>query len=210
MLNHIVLYVKGETNAEVQCRDVMLKDILTIECVDSSVANKVKVMKILKIPEAGPQRQVISILKVIECIHKEYPNLQIENLGPPDLIVTYEEQEQEKKRFEYVKVALIGLVVFSGAAFSIMSFNNDISITKMFRQIYKLVTGEESSGFTVLEISYSIGISIGILVFFNHFGKRRFSVDPTPMEVEMRLYENDIASTLVDIYSRKGEELDVD
>lgn len=210
MLNHIVLYVKGETNAEVQCRDVMLKDILTIECVDSSVANKVKVMKVLKIPEEGPQRQVISILKVIECIHKEYPNLQIENLGPPDLIVTYEEQEQEKKRFEYVKVALIGLVVFAGAAFSIMSFNNDISITKMFRQIYKLVMGEESSGFTVLEISYSIGISIGILVFFNHFGKRRFSVDPTPMEVEMRLYENDIASTLVDIYSRKGDEVDVD
>ena len=70
--------------------------------------------------------------------------------------------------------------------------------------------GEESSGFTVLEISYSIGISVGILVFFNHFGKKRFSVDPTPMEVEMRLYENDIESTLVDIYSRKGEEQDVD
>ena len=30
------------------------------------------------------------------------------------------------------------------------------------------------------------------------------------MEVEMRLYENDIESTLVDIYSRKGEEQDVD
>ena len=62
----------------------------------------------------------------------------------------------------------------------------------------------------MLEISYSIGISVGILVFFNHFGKKRFSVDPTPMEVEMRLYENDIESTLVDIYSRKGEEQDVD
>ena len=119
-------------------------------------------------------------------------------------------QEQAKKRFEYVKVAVICLVVFAGAAFSIMSFNNDISITKMFGQIYKLVMGEESSGFTVLEISYSIGISVGILVFFNHFGKKRFSVDPTPMEVEMRLYENDIESTLVDIYSRKGEEQDVD
>ena len=108
-----------------------------------------------------------------------------------------------------MKVALIGLVVFAGAAFSIMSFNNDISITKMFRQIYQLVTGEESSGFTVLEISYSIGISIGILAFFNHFGKRRFSVDPTPMEVEMRLYENDIQTTLIETYSRKGKEQDV-
>lgn len=210
MSNHAVLYLKGEKNAEVTCKDVMLKDILTVECADQTVANRVKVMKILKIPEDGPHRVVVSILKVIACIHKEYPGLQIENLGPPDLIVTYEGGEQEKKKLEYVKVGVICLLVFAGAAFSIMSFNNDISITKMFGQIYELITGKESSGFTVLEISYSIGISIGILVFFNHFGKKRFSVDPTPMEVEMRLYENDIESTLVDIYSRKGEEQDVD
>ena len=49
----------------------------------------------------------------------------------------------------------------------------------------------------------------GILVFFNHFGRKRFSVDPTPMEVEMRLYENDILTTLVENYSRKGKEVDV-
>ena len=51
---------------------------------------------------------------------------------------------------------------------------------------------------------------IGILTFFNHFGKKRLSVDPTPMEVEMRLYENDIQTTLVETYSRKEKELDVD
>ena len=55
-----------------------------------------------------------------------------------------------------------------------------------------------------------IGIIIGILTFFNHFGKKRLSVDPTPMEVEMRLYENDIQTTLVETYSRKEKELDVD
>ena len=64
-------------------------------------------------------------------------------------------------------------------------------------------------GFTLLEVTYSIGIIIGILVFFNHFGRKRFSVDPTPMEVEMRLYENDIQTTLVENYSRKGQEVDV-
>ena len=58
-------------------------------------------------------------------------------------------------------------------------------------------------------MTYSIGIIIGILVFFNHFGRKRFSVDPTPMEVEMRLYENDIQTTLVENYSRKGKEVDV-
>ena len=76
-------------------------------------------------------------------------------------------------------------------------------------QIYELVTGTKSAGFTVLEFTYSIGIAIGILTFFNHFGKRRFSVDPTPIEVEMRLYENDLQTTLIENSSRKEQELDV-
>ena len=80
----------------------------------------------------------------------------------------------------------------------------------MFGQIYEQLTGTVSDGFTVLELTYSIGLVIGILTFFNHFGKKRFSVDPTPMEVEMRLYENDIQTTLIENISRKGKELDVD
>ena len=72
-----------------------------------------------------------------------------------------------------------------------------------------MITGREGSGFTVLEISYSIGLSLGILIFFNHLGKKRFTVDPTPMEVQMRLYENDIQTTLVENAAREGVEIDV-
>ena len=86
--------------------------------------------------------------------------------------------------------------------------NNDVDVTKLFSQLHELVTGQETSGFTILEITYSIGITVGILIFFNHFGKKRFTVDPTPMEVQMRLYENDIQTTLVEDSARKGAELD--
>ncbi len=48
------------------------------------------------------------------------------------------------------------------------------------------------------------------MTFFNHLGKKRLSVNATPMEVEMRLYENDIQTTLVETYSRKEKELNVD
>ena len=90
-----------------------------------------------------------------------------------------------------------------------MAFNNDVDVDKLFGYIYYWMTGKQSSGFTILEVSYSVGITIGILVFFNHFGKRRFSVDPTPIEVEMRLYENDLQTTLIENISRKEQELDV-
>lgn len=205
-----ILYIKGEKNTEVKERNVTLGDILTMECSNPSIMNRVKPLRILKIPEKGPRRYVISILKIVECIHQEIPGLQVQNEGESDLIVTCEE-EKKKNRFLYgIKVAAVAGITFIGAAFSIMAFNNDVSVTKMFSQIYLLLTGEESNGFTLLELTYCIGLIVGILLFFNHFGRKKFTADPTPMEVEMRLYENDIQTTLIEAYSRKGKEVDVD
>lgn len=205
------LYIKGERDVEITKTDVTLGDILTFECSNKTVIPKVKTMKILKIPDNGKkeQRFVISILKIIACIHEQYPNLDIQNLGETDIIITYENQKTPGKLFHILKTAFVIVLTFCGAAFSIMAFNNDISVTKLFSQIYEAMTGAKSSGFTILEISYSVGIAVGILMFFNHFGKKRFTVDPTPLEVQMRLYENDIQTTLVEDASRRKEELDV-
>ena len=207
--NPDTLYIKGERDVEVTKREVTLGDILSFECSNKALIPKVKALKILKIPENGQKRYVISILKIIACIHAQYPGVEIRNLGESDLIVTYENQKTPGMAVHLFKTAFVVVLTFTGAAFSIMAFNNDVSVPKLFDQIYQWVTGIKPDGITIMEISYSIGISIGILVFFNHFGKKRFSVDPTPLEVQMRLYENDIQTTLVEDASRKEEELDV-
>lgn len=64
-----------------------------------------------------------------------------------------------------VKSFFVLLVTFIGAGFSIMSFNNDVNVPKLFDQIYYLVTGTTSDGFTILELTYSLGMSVGILLF---------------------------------------------
>lgn len=205
-----VVYVKGERNTEVQHREVVLGDILAVECSDRNVIKRIKPLKIVRISEKGPDRTVVSILKIIERIHQEIPGLQIQNEGETDLIITYEKPKKKSRFYQGIKVAGIAGITFIGSAFSMMSFNNDVAVTDMFSQIYELLTGKQSNGFTILEVTYCIGVLIGILTFFNHFGKKRFTSDPTPMEVEMRLYENDIQTTLVETYSRKEQEVDVD
>ena len=204
-----IVYIKGEQNVEVKTKEVRLGDIISMECTNRSVANRLKTVKILQISRENEHRQVISILKIIEKIHQEYPNVEIQNLGPPDIIVTYEAQKKHHPALHWAKVGIVVLVTFFGAAFSIMAFNNDIDTTKLMGQIYEQIMGHPKQGYTIMELMYSIGVVIGILVFFNHFGKKRFSVDPTPMEVEMRLYENDIQTTIIENYSRKEQELDV-
>lgn len=204
-----ILYIKGDRDVEVTKPDVTLGDLLSMECTDKLMLAKIKTLKIVRFKKSGRQRRVVSVLKIIACIHEKFPETDVQNLGETDIIVTYEDQKTPALAWHIIKTAFVAAVTFFGAAFSIMAFNNDVDVTKLFGQIYELVTGQETSGFTVLEISYSVGVTAGILIFFNHFGRKRFTVDPTPMEIQMRLYENDIQTTLIENSERKGEEIDV-
>lgn len=203
------IYIKGEQNVEVQHPDVTLGDIVQFECSNPEVLPKLRTLKIMKFQEDKGRRCVISILKIMECIHRQYPAYDLQNVGEVDIIVTYEKTQKENSVLQWLKVLSVVAITFAGAAFSIMTFNNDVDTTRLFGQIYELLMGSPSDGFTILEFMYCVGIIVGILIFFNHFGKKKFDVDPTPLEVEMRLYENDIQTTLIENYSRKGQELDV-
>ena len=204
------LYIKGDKNIEVTKPEVTLGDILSMECSNQNVIPRLKTIKVMKMQEKNGQRKVISILKIIKLIHEIYPNMDVQNLGETDIIVTYEGQKSTGMISHLIKIGFTAVLTFTGAAFAIMTFNNDVSVRKLFSQIYQLMTGIKPQGSTILELSYSIGLTIGILLFFNHFGKKKFSVDPTPLEVQMRTYENEIQTTLVENASRKGKELDAD
>ena len=204
-----ILYIKGDRDVEVTKPDVTLGDLLSMECTDKLMLAKIKTLKIIRFKKSGRQRCVVSVLKIIACIHEKFPEADVQNLGESDIIVTYEDQKTPALAWHIIKTVFVAAVTFFGAAFSIMAFNNDVDVTKLFGQIYEFVTGQEAGGFTVLEIAYSMGVTAGILIFFNHFGKKRFTVDPTPMEIQMRLYENDIQTTLIENSERRGEEIDV-
>ena len=170
------LYIKGEQNVKVKGQDVTLGDLISMECVQSDVVSKLKGQKILTISNQNKHRFVVSILKIIECIHKEFPNLEIQNVGATDIIVTYDGTKQKNRLWEACQVTFVVLACFIGAAFAIMAFNNDSGVPEIFEQIYEQFMGKKPAGFNILELTYSIGLGIGILVFFNHFGKKRRSI----------------------------------
>ena len=202
---NVTLYIKGERNVKVTKPDIYLEDIVSMECSDKTVLPGIRRLKILKISGKKEQRKVLSVLDIIACVHAAYPEVEVQNLGETDMIITCEQQKKTSVLLYGIKVVLVSAIIFFGSAFSIMAFNNDVGGTELFGQIYEQVTGKKSDGFTVLEITYAIGLTVGILVFFNHFGKKRFTADPTPMEIQMRIYENDIQTTLVENASRKKE-----
>lgn len=205
-----ILYLKFEKNSSTYNRTVTLGDLGEMQCADSAIVNRLKTEKIYTFREVRKgrhhcaARHVLSILDVVELIQKLYPKLEIQNLGETDFVVEYSTCHRENPLLLFGKLAVICLICFFGSAFSIMAFNEDVSAMHLFERLYGLLTGEMSDGHTILELTYSIGLSLGIVTFFNHFGGRRLTKDPTPIEVEMRGYEEEVNKALIQTVSRNG------
>lgn len=105
----------------------------------------------------------------------------------------------------YLKSALIGIVIFFGSGFSIMAFHNDIGIVDLFAQIYTQVIGYEPRQTGGLEIGYSLGLALGILIFFNHISLKKREKDPTPLQVEVSKYEQDVEDTIQRIKEKEQQ-----
>lgn len=209
------VYLKIEQNTIVMDRHVTLGDIAKLECANPAIVRQLKQKKIYTFEDAMDEKrqknvmEVFSVLKIIELIHEEYPNVDVSNEGESDFIIEYIPNPNKPKWLNVLKTTVLCIVIFFGAAFTIMAFNNDIGITDIFSKFYLQVMGTESSGVTELEICYCIGLAMGIIIFFNHLGHKKITPDPTPIQVEMRKYEQDIDTTFIENAGRKGHSIDV-
>ena len=91
-----------------------------------------------------------------------------------------------------------------------MGYNNDVDMVKVFGQLYKVFLGTKPDDPTFVELFYSVGLALGIFLFFNHVPGKKVTNEPTPIQVQMRLYENDIQTTLVENAARQKKELEVE
>ncbi len=202
------VYIKPKRNAEVTKEEVFLNDIASLTCTDPHLLAKARALKVYQFREGGEKRAVISSLKLIELIQGLEKGITVDNVGETDTLMKLVKVSDQKGFIVWLKVVFVALISFFGTAFTIMAFHNDIGIHDVFNQIYEQVMGQTSNGFTTLEVTYSLGLAIGITLFFNHIGGRRITADPTPIEVEMRIYEKDVDDTLIETADREGKTID--
>ncbi len=214
--NKETIYIKADRCTLVTDRNVVLDDVLKMECSNASMLRQVKQMKLFTFPDMSSEppmknrSEAFSILKVIERIHEDYPQAEVVSVGEQDFVVEYAPNPEKPKWLEVTKLVILCVIIFFGAAFTIMAFNNDVAVTDVFEKFYQQIMGSEKPQITELEIFYCIGLLTGIMVFFNHIGRKRITSDPTPVQVEMRKYEKDMDTAFIENASRKGHNQDVD
>lgn len=197
----MIIYINARQQIKVRDKKVMIKDLGQIYCKDEEIHRAVGRMVIYEFAiEANHHtyRKAISVMDVIEKITDRYPDCQVESLGEANVLVGFDKRKKPAKLVECAKIFLVCLLVFFGAAFTIMAFNNDISIQGVFDLFYLQIMGTKKPTFSELEIAYSVGMAVGIIVFFNHIGRKRITNDMTPIEVEFDKHKKDICEAMLD------------
>lgn len=156
-----------------------------------TVKANVEAMKIFFVVEPHKSgRFNITIIQVIDRICKQYPNADIQSVGDPDTVLVYEAHPVTQHNiYEWIKVTCVSIIVFAGAFIAIMTYNTDTSIGKTFGILNQMLTGDTATQAGYITIPYSIGIMVGVIIFFNHVGFKKITDDPTPMQIEMKDYE---------------------
>lgn len=211
---HEIVYVKAERNSVCYEPQVKLSDVMSVECADPVICAGIKnktLYSFAKNEDINKKKriEVFSILNVIELIKQDYPEAEVVSYGEQDFVVEYITAPVQPKWLEICKVVVLCIIIFLGSAFTIMAFNNDVSVGEVFDRFYGQFMGTDKPNVTEIEFFYCIGLAVGILVFFNHIGKKKITADPTPIQVEMRKYEKDVDTTFIENAGRKGHEHDV-
>ena len=201
-----VVYLKFEAKIQTDQEKVYVSDVAEIVCRNDQKKEQIRNIAIHSF--GIPDRDVVTALYIVNEIEKQVRDVVVVPLGTENIILERVKNKQPSHLFEIVKVVFVSMVCFFGTGFTIMAFHNDIGIRGVFEQISSLITGTEGLGVMILEISYAFGLTAGILLFFNHIGKRRITKDPTPIEVSMRNYEDDVNKTLSETWDREGKTIE--
>lgn len=204
-----ILYLALDQSKLVKNRTVKIDDIATIFCSDPDITSNIGKIEIFTFPDQEEASQVVTSMKLIEEISLKYKNITIQNIGESEIILYYKQIKKITKLTDKARAAFLIMVSFFGAAYSIMSYNTDVGAGELLNKLHELYTGSTPQGPTIGMLAYSIGLCIGIIVFFNHGIANKLSDDPTPLQIQMRLYEENVNKTLVLDSQRNNKTIDM-
>lgn len=132
-----------------------------------------------------------------KCILTEFPKINVHFFGVSETIV----QISHRQNIPSILLAVIvWFILFIGTAMTIMNFHYDVGMQETQQKIHYMLTGKVAESPLWIQIPYSLGLGVGMLLFFNHWFKKRFNNEPSPLEIEISKYQD-----ALDDYIKKHE-----
>ncbi|WP_152394013.1 stage V sporulation protein AA [Paenibacillus guangzhouensis] len=132
---------------------------------------------------------MIDMMRIVSAVHQIEPGMRIEYFGEPHVLVDIVGSPKKPSVLLFI---LVWLLLFFGSGLAIMNFHADVSMLEVQQRIVELISGQKTERPILFQIAYSIGIGFGMVVFFNHVFKKKFNEEPTPLELEIFLYQENL------------------
>lgn len=155
-------------------------------------------------PEDG-NLLVIDMLQIAKVIREAEPGIVIETYGEPHVLVEVAKEGVVKPR--RLVLVLAWVLLFFGSGMTILNFHADVNMPEVQKRVTKLLTGRSDWHPWLFQIPYSIGVGLGMLLFFNRLFRRRPTDEPNPLEIEMFMYQESVNHYVItDEYRKKHEQ----
>jgi len=189
-----VVYLKMKKHVRKFSRELItLKDIAHINYKEKELSN-IEQIPIYKITEEDHNIVVIDYFVIVRLLAKQFPEKDFQLIGEPYSIIKIEEVKKEQPIFIIV---FVWLLLFIGTAMTIMNFHYDVSMLEVHQKLHLIITGNEEQLPLFIQIPYSIGLGFGMLLFFNHWFKKKFTDEPSPLEIELHNYQKNIDNYVI-------------
>ncbi len=192
------IYVKPKKKVSAADKhEIMVGDVADV-IATADVQKKAEDLIVMHIDCEHKHNYLVSVTDIIRTLKKKFPDYSIVNVGEIDTVVECRaHKSKDNPLWKWTKIAFVCLVLMAGSSTAIMSFHSDAQMPEVFKNYYKIFFGKETEKPMIIDIPYSIGLAVGIVVFFNHFMGKKITDDPTPIEVEMATYNEDITKTVI-------------
>jgi len=184
-----IVYIRFKKSIQVEgLKEIKLKDIALIST-KSKKKSALEQTKIYQITKKDHNIIIIDSFFVIDYLNKVNEDLEFQSIGPIQTIIRV---EQSKQKPPILIVAGVWLILFIGTAMTIMNFHYDVSMQEVQQKLHYLLTGKENKFPLWIQIPYSLGLGVGMLLFLNHWFKKKINEEPSPLEVELFNYQQDL------------------
>lgn len=184
-----IVYIRFKKSIQVKgSKELKLKDIALIST-KSKQKSALEETKIYQITKKDHNIIIIDSFFVIDYLNKQNENLEFQPIGPGQTIIRVEPSHKKTSIF---MVASVWLILFIGTAMTIMNFHYDVSMQEVQQKLHYLLTGKENKFPLWIQIPYSFGLGVGMILFLNHWFKKKINEEPSPLEVELFNYQQDL------------------
>lgn len=187
-------------------KNILVEDLGDVYCFNKKIQRQVEKL-LIKEKNLEENWDYITAIQVAEKILDTFSNIDLDILGEAETLIEYKSQEQSYKIVEFLKVLVVCIILFFGSSLALINFHEDVDTRSSIEKLYKIFTGEKKDNPLIMAIPYSIGIGIGVMVFFTRifsFSKRR-AKEPGPMEIELFMYDQDMEEEIMDEIKKNKE-----